>query len=130
MKLSRSYPLEMNTCSTVGVYISPQIRILHTKRFFAHQLNGKPKKSLRSLNLKKNHYRRLQFIPSILTSNNSRERVSVRENEVSTSRERIAIRENGWSYSRERIAIRENRLSKSSERITNLKTDCTIRYND
>ena len=38
MQLSRSYPLEMNTCSAVGVYISPQIRILHTKRFFAYQL--------------------------------------------------------------------------------------------
>ena len=42
MQLPR-YPLEMNTCSAVGVYISPQIRILHTKHFFAHQLKGKPK---------------------------------------------------------------------------------------
>jgi len=33
----------MNTCSALGVYISPQIRILHTKRFFAHKLKGKPK---------------------------------------------------------------------------------------
>ena len=29
--------------SAVGVYISPQIQILHTKRFFAHQLKWKPK---------------------------------------------------------------------------------------
>ena len=42
-----SYPLEINTCSAVGVYISPQIRILHTKRFFfAHQLKGKSKKKI------------------------------------------------------------------------------------
>ena len=34
----------MNTCSAVGVNISPQIRILHTKHFFV-QLKGKPKKS-------------------------------------------------------------------------------------
>ena len=34
---------ESLTCSAVGVYISPQIRILHTKRFFAHKLKGKPK---------------------------------------------------------------------------------------
>ena len=32
----------MNTCSVVGVCFSPQIRILHTKRFFAHQLKGPP----------------------------------------------------------------------------------------
>ena len=31
--------------SALGVYISPQVRILHTKRFFAHQLKGKQKKS-------------------------------------------------------------------------------------
>ena len=35
----------MNTCSAVGEYISPQIRILQTKRFFAHQLKRKPKNS-------------------------------------------------------------------------------------
>ena len=29
--------------NAVGVYIFPQILILHTKRFFAHQLKGKPK---------------------------------------------------------------------------------------
>ena len=37
-----AYSLEIN-CSAVGVYISPQIRILHTKNFFANQLKGKPK---------------------------------------------------------------------------------------
>ena len=33
--------LLQNTCFAVGVYISPQIRILHINRFFAHQLKGK-----------------------------------------------------------------------------------------
>ena len=48
--VAQSYQLEMNTCSAVGVYIS-QIRILLTKRFFAHQLKGKPKKSPRISNV-------------------------------------------------------------------------------
>ena len=48
--VAQSYQLEMNPCSAVGVYISPQIRI-YTKRFFAHQLKGKPKKK-NTLNFK------------------------------------------------------------------------------
>ena len=35
--------LEMNTCFAEGMYISPQNRILTTKRFFAHQWKGKKK---------------------------------------------------------------------------------------
>ena len=41
--------MEMNTCSTEGVYISPQIRILHTKRSFL-------------INLKENQNLQLQYI--------------------------------------------------------------------
>ena len=43
MQLLRS-PLEINTCSAVGVYFSQQIQILHTKHFFVYQL-GKEQKS-------------------------------------------------------------------------------------
>ena len=56
---------------------------------------------------------------------NSRERIAIRENELSKSRERIAILEKGLSNSRERIAIRENELSTSRERITNLLEQIT-----
>ena len=45
---------------------------------------------------------------------------------MSNSKERIAIRENEVSNSRERIAIRENELSNSTERITNLWERITI----
>ena len=59
------------------------------------------------------------LVPPILTSNNPRERVTIRDDGLLKSRERIAIRDNGLSSSRERIAIRENELSNSRERITN-----------
>ena len=48
-------------------------------------------------------YLGLQFVPSNSITNNLRERIAIRENELSKSRERFTTRGNGLSSSKERI---------------------------
>ena len=68
----------------------------------------------------------LQFVPSVLTSNNWRERIAIRENELSQSMEWFTTRENGLSNSREQITNPWVRVTNPRERIAQF--DITIYF--
>ena len=86
----------------------------------------------------------LQFVPSIWTIatrsldlnnsfyqielSNSREQITIRENELFNSRERFAIRENGLSNSRERNLW--ERITNPWERITQFEKTIKIAMSD